>query len=88
MNMQRNKEALIYARKSIAIRNRIGDNFKKAYSLNNLALIYNNLDEKGKAMSLLDKAIRILNGFGWTESMEILTMKVNRNHIDEQNLNT
>ena len=86
--MQRNKEALIYARKSIAIRNRIGDNFKKAYSLNNLALIYNNLDEKGKAMSLLDKAIRILNGFGWTESMEILTMKVNRNHIDEQNLNT
>ena len=88
MNMQRNNEALIYARKSIAIRNRIVDNFKIAYSLNNLALIYNNLDEKGRAMSLLDKAIRILNGFGWTESMEIQTMKVNRNHIDEQNLNT
>ena len=88
MNMQRNKEALIYARKSIAIRNSIGDNFKIAYSLNNLALIYNNLDEKGRAKSLLDKAIRILNGFSWTESMEILTMKVNRNHIYGQSLDT
>ena len=87
-NMQRNREALIYARKSIAIRNSIGDNFKIAYSLNNLALIYNNLDEKGRAKSLLDKAIRILNGFGWTESMEILTMKVNRNHIYGQSLDT
>lgn len=80
-NMQRNREALIYARKSIAMRNRIGEDFEMAYSLNSLALIYNNLGEKSRAVSLLDKAIRILNEYGWTESMEIQTMKENRNKI-------
>lgn len=80
-NMQRNREALIYARKSIAMRNRIGEDFEMAYSLNSLALIYNNLGEKSRAVSLLDKAIRILNEYGWTESMEIQTMKENRNKV-------
>lgn len=80
-NMQRNREALIYARKSIAMRNRIGEDFEMAYSLNSLALIYNNLGDKSRAVSLLDKAIRILNEYGWTESMEIQTMKENRNKI-------
>ena len=80
-NMQRNREALIYARKSIAMRNCIGEDFEMAYSLNSLALIYNNLGDKSRAVSLLDKAIRILNEYGWTESMEIQTMKENRNKI-------
>ena len=80
-NMNRNEEALVYARKSIAMRNRIGEDFEMAYSLNSLALIYNNLGDKSRAVSLLDKAIRILNEYGWTESMEIQTMKENRNKM-------
>ena len=80
-NMNQNKEALVYARKSIAMRNRIGEDFEMAYSLNSLALIYNNLGDKSRAVSFLDKAIRILNEYGWTESMEIQTMKENRNKM-------
>ena len=80
-NMNRNEEALVYARKSIAMRNRIGEDFEMAYSLNSLALIYNNLGDKSRAVSFLDKAIRILNEYGWTESMEIQTMKENRNKM-------
>ena len=80
-NMNRNKDALVYARKSIAMRNRIGEDFEMAYSLNSLALIYNNLGDKSRAVSFLDKAIRILNEYGWTESMEIQTMKENRNKM-------
>ena len=80
-NMNLNEEALVYARKSIAMRNRIGEDFEMAYSLNSLALIYNNLGDKSRAVSFLDKAIRILNEYGWTESMEIQTMKENRNKM-------
>lgn len=80
-NMQRNREALIYARKSIAMRNRIGEDFEMAYSLNSLALIYYNVGEKSRAVSLLDKAIRIMTDYGWTESMEVQTMKENRKKI-------
>ena len=80
-NMNRNKDALVYARKSIAMRYRIGEEFEMAYSLNNLALIYSALGENSRATSFLDKAIRIMTDYGWTESMEVQTMKENRKKI-------
>ena len=80
-NLNQNKEALVYARKSIAMRHRIGEEFEMAYSLNNLALIYSALGEKSRAASFLDKAIRIMTDYGWTESIEVQTMKENRKKI-------